>query len=161
MGLLHYLFGFSGRINRAKVFFIYLIPIAMVAVLGAAVSILTMNGVTVAEADRPDNWRHWVMLSILVALGLAWLWAHIAIYVKRLHDRDKSAWWLLVYYGPTLLLFALVAASPRAVDIHSVAPLLVTLVFPSILFLLWAFIELHFLRGSEGENRFGPDPLAS
>ena len=25
---------------------------------------------------------------------------------------------------------------------------------------LWAFVELYCLRGTEGENRYGPDPLA-
>jgi len=25
---------------------------------------------------------------------------------------------------------------------------------------LWAFVELYILRGTVGDNRFGPDPLA-
>jgi len=25
---------------------------------------------------------------------------------------------------------------------------------------LWVFIELYFFRGTAGDNRFGPDPLA-
>jgi len=50
----------------------------------------------------------------------------VAIYVKRLHDRNHSGWFAL------LLLVPLVN--------------------------LWPAIEIMFLRGTRGPNRFGADP---
>ncbi len=63
---------------------------------------------------------------MIVLLPLAY-WLIIAAYVKRFHDRDKSAWWLLVGFVPVL------------------GP-------------IWLLIELGFLRGTIGANRYGPDP---
>ncbi len=52
----------------------------------------------------------------------------LAVSVKRCHDRDRSGWFLLIYFIP-------------------------------IIGELWVSIELGFLRGTAGANRFGPDPL--
>ena len=55
------------------------------------------------------------------------LWSSFALQAKRWHDRDKSAWWILLNFIPIAN--------------------------------LWALIETLFLRGTEGSNRFGDDPL--
>jgi uncharacterized membrane protein YhaH (DUF805 family) len=38
-------------------------------------------------------------LVLLVILYIPLIWIGLAIGAKRLHDRDKSAWWLLVFYA--------------------------------------------------------------
>jgi hypothetical protein len=38
-------------------------------------------------------------LTLLVILYIPLIWIGLAIGAKRLHDRDKSAWWLLVFYA--------------------------------------------------------------
>jgi len=60
---------------------------------------------------------------------VAWIW--LAIKVKRYHDRNQSGWWLLPLLIPVL----------------------------GLLWYLWLFGALGFLKGTEGENRFGSDPL--
>ncbi|WP_436642307.1 DUF805 domain-containing protein [Microbaculum sp. FT89] len=85
---------------------------------------------------------NWVAAAILYGLfgegfanilftivSLVLLYPSLAVGAKRWHDRDKSAWWLLI------VLIPVVGA-------------------------LWYLIECGFLRGTEGENRYGPDPLA-
>ena len=57
------------------------------------------------------------------------VWPLLALQTKRWHDRDKSAWWLLVNFIPYVGL-------------------------------IWVIVECGLLRGTEGANRFGPDPLA-
>ena len=52
----------------------------------------------------------------------------ITVSVKRCHDRDRSGWFLLMYFLP-------------------------------VLGQIWLFVELGFLPGTSGPNRFGPDPL--
>jgi uncharacterized membrane protein YhaH (DUF805 family) len=70
-------FRFSGRISRAT-WWLAFIPIALLA--------------GVAQWADEHDW------SIL--LGLAIIWPCLAIYAKRWHDRDKSAWWTLITLVP-------------------------------------------------------------
>jgi len=60
-------------------------------------------------------------------LSLALLLPSIAVGVRRLHDIDRTGWWLLIAF--------------TGIGI--------------ILLIVWACI-----KGTEGANRFGPDPLA-
>ena len=53
----------------------------------------------------------------------------IALNIKRLHDRNKSAWYIPLFY----ILW--------------------------IIGLVWIFVELGGMKGTEGPNRFGSDPL--
>jgi uncharacterized membrane protein YhaH (DUF805 family) len=78
----------------------------------------------------------------LELISLALTWPIIAIYAKRLHDLNLSAWWLLL-----LPLITLVAALSMFGRLHVAAYCLLILV-------------LGFLPGSPGPNRFGEDPLA-
>jgi uncharacterized membrane protein YhaH (DUF805 family) len=74
----------------------------------------------------------------------------IAVGIKRLHDRDKSGWWLLVFYlGPSVL-SGLGASTGFQVGFG----------IASFALALWAFVELGCLRGTAGANQYGPDPLA-
>ncbi len=65
-------------------------------------------------------------LVIVVPLFIAMLYAGVAVYVKRWHDRDKSGWWTMLCFVP-------------------------------IIGTLWTLIELGFMRGTTGTNRFGVD----
>jgi uncharacterized membrane protein YhaH (DUF805 family) len=75
----------------------------------------------------------------------------IVVAVKRLHDRNKSGWWLAILYGVPFVL------DSGAYGVVSDHPLYLTA--PATLINLWALIELGFLRGSRGPNRFGEDPI--
>jgi len=70
-------------------------------------------------------------LSLSLMIGIASLWPSLALVVKRLHDRNRSGW-----FAATMLI-------PVA----------------GIVFGIWIIIEVWFLRGTWGPNRFGPDPL--
>ena len=89
--------------------------------------------------------RTWRYEELMVALSLPFLfaililiWPFAAITVKRLHDLNRSGWWVL------LALAIPFAARPIGVS-------------PSTL-LLMAFVLLASLPGSSGDNRFGIDP---
>ena len=71
----------------------------------------------------------------------------ICVGIKRVHDRGKSRWWLLLFYGlPVLLTIGSTLAQFNAVLIS----------YP---FFLWALVELGFGRGTPGPNRYGLNPL--
>jgi len=69
--------------------------------------------------------------TVSFILSLISLWPGLAVIIKRLHDRNRSGWFLLTLFIP----------------------------FLNIAFGVWIIIEVLFLKGIEGENRFGPDPI--
>jgi uncharacterized membrane protein YhaH (DUF805 family) len=128
-------FSFSGRINRAK-FWIAWLVLMIAFVIAFLLAATTMST---------------IMWSLAIVVFVAVTFCGLAVGAKRLHDRDRSAWWLALFYlGPGLL-----QAMGEAMGGIGVIFLVV-----SIGISIWALVALGFLRGTEGPNRFGPDPLA-
>ena len=67
------------------------------------------------------------ILNLVVTIGL--LVPVIAVQIRRLHDTDRTGWWILI----------------------GLVPVIGTIVL----------IVFYLQRGSEGDNRFGPDPLGN
>ena len=133
----NYLFSFEGRINRAKYWLMVLISIL---VMGAAIGILfAMDFSTIG----------FVVAGILY---LALLYCGIAVGAKRLHDRNKSGWWLLIFYLLPNVLSG-VGTYSQSSTVNGVLSLV------SFAILIWAIVELGCLRGTIGPNQYGPDPL--
>ena len=76
----------------------------------------------------------------------------LAVGVKRLHDRDKSGWYLLLFYIVPGVLFGRRLRWSRIVmeDSSVIASILGWSPSPSC---VWAFVELGCLRGTVGANR--------
>ena len=89
------------------------------------------------------------LLPFIVAfIPIAWI--GLAVSAKRLHDRGKSAWWLLVFW---LLPSTLDRVGDRIEGVG------VIFMLASIALSIWGLVEMGFLRGTVGSNRYGPDPL--
>jgi uncharacterized membrane protein YhaH (DUF805 family) len=130
------LFSFSGRINRAKYWL-------------AAVVLMAAFVIPVWIAIATNSTLVWILVAVIfVAVSIS----GIAVGAKRLHDRDKSAWWLALFYLGPAFLGAIGDAAGGAGIIFQIISLGIS---------IWAFIELGILRGTAGPNRFGPDPLAT
>ncbi|HSM96501.1 MAG TPA: DUF805 domain-containing protein [Rhizomicrobium sp.] len=99
-----------------------------------------------------------VLAAIAWFAGLAALAvAMVSVTVRRLHDRGKAWWWIFAFlivpdalfgYGRYLL--------DTGMGAMGELPLL--FVYAASALYAWGLIELGFLRGTLGENRFGPDP---
>ncbi|HEY0301994.1 MAG TPA: DUF805 domain-containing protein [Rhizomicrobium sp.] len=175
-----YLFSFHGRINRAKLWAFLLIIVAfyVVAALAIVFAIGPQHIADVANgAAKPETLFSGAVLVVCGILGLvvlALIWAGFAVLVKRLHDRNKSAWWLLVFY-----LLPLVLNVPRQMALWRAlqdgtymqaaqnggamaigGPIAILAGGAATIISLWAFVELYCLRGTAGDNRYGADPLA-
>jgi uncharacterized membrane protein YhaH (DUF805 family) len=137
------LLSFSGRLNRKPYWLINLILVATVFVILVLVAML---GGSAALAEFSAFGA--ALLSFVVALFPAWI--VLATGVKRLHDRNKSAWWLLLFY---LLPGVLQGIGETAGDLG------IVLMIAGIAISIWALVEVGFLRGTVGPNRYGPDPL--
>ena len=68
----------------------------------------------------------------------------VAVGLKRLHDRDMSGWWLLVFY----LLPPALDGLGRALGI----PIIFSLAGSAIS--IWALVVLGVLRGTPGANQY-------
>jgi uncharacterized membrane protein YhaH (DUF805 family) len=142
MPLSQLLFSFQGRLNRKPYWMTVLATVVIIILL--IVFALVMFG-------EQDFWAGGLLLAVLAILYIPLIWISLAIGAKRLHDRDKSAWWLLLFY---LVPSVLSTAGNHAGDGGIILELV------SFAITVWAFVELGCLRGTVGANRFGPDPLA-
>ena len=84
--LFEFLFGASGRINLAKNWRSLLIFCSA----GLLVGVILL---TAADLAAP------LFILMLTIVFIPWLLWGIAFHTERLHDRGKSAWWLLVFYA--------------------------------------------------------------
>ena len=140
MGIGEVLFG--GRINRGAY---WLITLGMFVV-----TMVIVMGLVFAPLDSGASRAAAIVIGAIVAL--VFVMASAAVAIKRLHDRDKSGWWLLVFY----LVPAILDGVRETLQGSSLAA---AFALASAGIGLWAFIELGCLRGTEGYNDYGPDPL--
>lgn len=145
------LFGFRGRINRAKYWLAALLYIVVV------IGLLIFFVFALGDFGK-DRIAEIVGTSLMfVAIGgiafLVVVWSSFATAIKRLHDRGKSGWWVLLFW-------VLPSAIGVAADSMAGAASLV-LNAASIVFSIWGFVEVGCLRGTQGPNEYGPDPLGA
>lgn len=146
MRLQHILFSFEGRISRSQYW------IGALAVFLFAVAFLLVVGAIMTTTSVPFE----VFAIVGVVAFLIMMIPGVAIGLKRLHDRDKGGWWLILFYvGPTAL-----QGVAGALGSHDYESVPAVLVLASFVLSLWMIVELGFLRGTIGANRFGEDPLA-
>jgi uncharacterized membrane protein YhaH (DUF805 family) len=136
------LFGYDDRIGRlqywAGLAAAWLIVAGLVAVVEEVV------------AGTGDIGRY---VAFVFIVG-TFIWIHSAATVKRLHDRDRSALWYVLYgIAPP----ALFIAATYFYTTGSIALALINYVL-SFAGLFWVIIELGCLRGTAGPNRYGPAP---
>lgn len=113
------------------------------------------------EAVLPLNGLLDAVIEIVVLfLVIAVLLVGAAATVRRLHDRNKTGSWISHFLIAPTLFFWLGQAFLDAhfEPVHSLPFLLQ---FVALFVFGWAFTELCCRRGTVGDNRFGPDPLAS
>jgi uncharacterized membrane protein YhaH (DUF805 family) len=131
-------FSFKGRISRQPYWLATAVVTAVMSVMAAILYSLPDECATIGST------------LLLLALFSPFFWSMFALNAKRLHDRNRSAWWLLVFYPLPGLLRNL----PE--DAGGIG---IALGLAGIALSIWAMIEFGFLRGTAGPNRYGPDPV--
>ena len=143
------LFSFQGRINRGKYWLAVLVYFVIMI-------ILILAGFAIGFSVRSGGGIVIGLLAIIFYIAI--IISSLAVGIKRLHDRDKSGWWLLIFY----FLPALLSGTGTAMEIGTGsrgASGLFSLVSFGIS--IWGFVELGCLRGTVGPNDYGPDPLGA
>ena len=85
------LFSFQGRISRKQFFLGILFMIVQSLVLFFLLS-MTFD----LETNTPSS----AGIILLVVMLILNCWESFALYTKRFHDRNKSAWWILIGFVP-------------------------------------------------------------
>jgi uncharacterized membrane protein YhaH (DUF805 family) len=136
-------FKFDGRINRGK-YWLAVLVFAGVYIILAILGYLTDDSV--------------FYQAINGILGIVIFISSLAVGVKRLHDRSRSGWYLVLFYiVPGTLVAASVVIGTFLEDSVLIASVLGLVAFAIA---VWAFVEMGCLRGTIGSNPYGPDPIA-
>ncbi|WP_447726210.1 DUF805 domain-containing protein [Sphingomonas koreensis] len=153
-------FDFKGR-SRRKEFWMYVLFVILVTiVLTILDNVLGLGGTASGGADLSGT-----AVGVGGAASGGWLTnifslltliPGIAVSVRRLHDLDRTGWWILlpaVFYIPgAALMFA--GAMGGSTGMTGASMLLMGIGFiTAILLLVW-----YCMPGTVGPNRFGEDP---
>ena len=162
--LANYLFSFRGRINRAKMWaFVFIVGPVFQLIIFALQAFTVGIGYDLDVFEAwPTQPQEWAFVTLYCALILAGTWSSFAVTVKRLHDRDRSVWWLALFFAGPLGLLLLMWLSGLAPEngSHAAPPFGFFLLLAPFAFLaFWFQLEMYFFPGTRGLNRFGPDPL--
>ncbi|MGO6785314.1 DUF805 domain-containing protein [Rhizobium ruizarguesonis] len=121
---------FSGRASRSEYWWFVLFYFTVLFAIGIACL------VTSSFSDFRDGVPPPVGLLVFIG-GLTWLamfLPQVALQVRRFHDRNISAWWYLALFGGGFVPYFNVIAGI-------------------------AILVICLLPGTEGPNKYGPDPL--
>ncbi|MBY2905691.1 DUF805 domain-containing protein [Rhizobium leguminosarum] len=121
---------FSGRASRSEVWWFQLFYWLILLALGVVAALAA------SATGGPDGFS-----SLVIAVGgiaalfvLAMILPQLSVQVRRFHDRNISGWWFLALFILSFVPYLKVIAG------------------------LTIFV-ITVLRGTDGPNRFGPDPL--
>jgi uncharacterized membrane protein YhaH (DUF805 family) len=151
---------FSGRSRRMEywmwVVFQVLVGIAfsvvMMAIGGAAMVGASANNPGAVMAAGGGIVIIWALWSLF---ALAMLIPGIAVGVRRLHDTNRSGWWLLAPFGAYCIVWIGVVMSASG---SSLGGILTAVGGLGALVLIVTLLVFMFLDGTQGPNRYGPDP---
>ena len=147
-------FSFKGRINR-KPFWLrtLVLYVAIIVLMGLVYFAAGGPSLLTGESD--------IFGGVAIIGGIFFLVAIIAFYVsifslsvRRLHDRNKSGWWVLFVFIISAALGA-VGEMLKGSDGVQIAVGLASLIIS-----IWFLIEVGFRKGTIGANNYGPDPLS-
>lgn len=146
---------FDGRISRKGFWMGFLGIVAVLLVAGSLMISALPAGIMLT------------LVQVILSLGILYIWS--AVLVKRLHDRDKAALpWLIIFLAPGVLsqimsIFKIGYKPMELAGAEFMVPGIgaMVMMWVSMAVALWMIVELGFLKGTSGENSYGPDPLAA
>jgi uncharacterized membrane protein YhaH (DUF805 family) len=133
---------FSGRAPRAEYWWFYL------------ATIIVQIPLTIVDKTLGG----WSPFSTLFSLATLVPW--LAVTMRRLHDTERSGWWLLLLAAAFAFIGIMAAVGPGGPFVGSTAGSFTGMIVAILLLLIASITFLVFmvLPGTEGPNRYGGDP---
>jgi uncharacterized membrane protein YhaH (DUF805 family) len=164
MSLTQLLFSFKGRINRKPWWLASLGAGFTASVLTALLEAAARtSGETIINPVTHTFEPTGILGLAISVVGLVNAWIAFALSVKRLHDRDRTGWWLvwqllIIVVAVILIIVAIAVPKEQGALWYALAGAAGLVAFAIS---VWLFVELGFLRGMQGPSPFGPDPLGA
>jgi uncharacterized membrane protein YhaH (DUF805 family) len=152
---------FSGRSRRMEFWMWQLFQI--IVYVGVTVLMMIMGGGMMMTGGDPSAMAAagggiMIILALYALYALAVLIPSIAVSVRRLHDTNRSGWWILAPLAPYILvIIAGVMVVNNPTD-PGMAGALVMIGMAGVMILGLVLLVFYLLEGTKGPNRFGPDP---
>ena len=159
-------FEFSGRSRRMEYWMFFLFQVLLWIALTILAGVIAGGAGLLAGASGEAGTN---MVGVLLSMGIigilmlvVWLGLlvpAIAVAVRRLHDTNRSGFWLFLAIAPYILgyIIVIMGAASESTGLAAVGGLI------SLLGLIGGIVLLvfMFLPGTVGPNRYGPDPKAA
>jgi uncharacterized membrane protein YhaH (DUF805 family) len=143
---------FSGR-SRRKEFWMYTLGVVILYVVMVVLLLVIGGSALLSMGSNPAGLAGAVMSLgafgvIFLVVWLALLIPSIAVTIRRLHDTDRSGWWLGALFGLAILMNVAARLNGALYTILALAYLALAIVL----------LVFYCLPGTTGPNRFGEDP---
>lgn len=151
---------FSGRSRRME-FWMWVLFTVIVSVVLSVIDGLLGLGTSRSSVASSSTGVGFSAMANMGVLGIIWslgtLVPSIAVGVRRLHDTDRSGWWILLPLAPYLagilvMVMGAVSGSLAMAGLGGVL-MLIGLICGIVLLVFYC------LPGTPGPNKYGPDPL--
>ena len=141
-----FLFSYKGRVGRKVYNLYFLLPYTLIY--------LAFNMLDIAVGTyNPATGMGWIS-------GVFWvvsLWPVLAVTTRRFHDRELSGWRQAAYFVVFIIGSVLAGLGVPTGNVKLIAAGALVTLIAMIVFI----VEICFLKGTTGDNKFGPDPLKS
>ncbi len=152
---------FSGRSRRMEywmfqvfMFLVYMAMVVLMMVVGGGALMAAGDPSTVAAAGGAAM----IIFALYGLFALAMFIPSLAVSVRRLHDTNRSGWWILAPIAGYVIMVVgglMAAASP---DNPGFGGVLAIVGIVAVLGLGLTLLVFMFLEGTRGPNNYGPDP---
>jgi uncharacterized membrane protein YhaH (DUF805 family) len=146
------LFSFKGRLSRTQFLIGYIFTLVFVAVLFAAITLTIENFFWGAQPQTEKVTTKLLELledRLLLVVTISSWWPALALVLKRLHDLGQG-WKAFLVFVALDVLWAILHLANKNELAQGIAGVDFGLTF-----------MLAAIKGTEGPNRYGPDPLGS
>ena len=158
---------FSGRASRAEFWWFFLLT--MILYLAGLVA-LGVAGAGASALNPASAIMQGAFGIGMIFIGLFWLALFVpmlAVQFRRLHDINRSGWWLgafwLLYLLYAFLAFGMLASAATTVESAPSVGSAAAVGIIALIFFVYSIVLLVFfcLPGTKGSNRFGDDPYGA
>jgi uncharacterized membrane protein YhaH (DUF805 family) len=152
---------FSGRSRRMEYWMFQLFLILVYVAL--MVLMMVLGGGALMAGGDPNammaaGGAALIIFGLYMLFALAMFIPNLAVSVRRLHDTNRSGWWILApLSGYVIMLIGTVMAAGSP-DNPGLGGILAMIGMIAVIGLGLTLLVFMFLEGTRGPNQYGPDP---